>query len=326
MKFDVSFFQSKTAGQSERTIYCETIEQIQLAEALGFQAAWFNEQHFNDFGICSDPLTFAAHLAGVTQTIRLGTAVVVLSLHNPVVVAERAAFVDQLSEGRLDLGIGKGPAKLNYDAFGMEFSESEDRFYEAHDLIKAAWAQDEFSYQGKFFRADNVRIVPRPFQSPHPPLWVASFGNPSSVAFAARNGYPILSTFGGDSLKKNMDIYLSQYIGDSPPVIAVGRAIHIHQDGNRAKREMEGPARWYIDNNPGRRGPILSYDVALDDYFSNLGIIGSIEECIERIRSLQTEYHVNHLVCIFGLGGLAHEKIMTAMRLFAEKVMPEFAD
>ena len=170
MKFAISLFQSRTAGQPERTIYSESLEQIRLAEALGFHAAWFTEQHFNDFGVCPDPLTFSAHLAGATKTIHLGTAVVLLSIHNPVVLAERAAFVDQLSEGRLDLGIGKGHPKLNYAAFGIDPKENEARLYEAHDLMKAAWSSEEFSFHGRFFNVDNIRLVPRPFQSPHPPL------------------------------------------------------------------------------------------------------------------------------------------------------------
>lgn len=326
MKFSISLFQSRTNSQPDREIYCQAVEQIQLAEALGFHAAWFNEQHFNDFGVCPDPLGFATYLAGVTKTIRLGTAVVVLSLHNPVVIAERAAMVDQLSEGRLDFGIGKGPVKLDYGAFAMGFDESEARFYEAHDLLKTAWSTEEFTYHGKFFNAENIRIIPRPFQLPHPPMWVASFGNPSSIEFAARNGYPVISTFGGDGLKHNMALYRTQYTGTTAPVIAVGRAIHLHQDAEQARRDMLGPARWYVDNNPGRREPVLNYELALDDYFNKLGIIGSVEECTERIRVLHTEYNVDHLVCIFGLGGLAPDKIMTAMRLFAEKVMPEFAD
>lgn len=326
MKFAISLFQSRTAGQSARTIYCEAVEQIQLAESLGFHAAWFNEQHFNDFGICPDPLTFAAHLAGVTKTIRLGTAVVVLSLHNPVVVAERAAFVDQLSEGRLDLGIGKGPAKLDFSAFGMQSEESGARFDEAHDLLKMAWSNEEFSYSGKFFNAKKIRIVPRPFQSPHPPLWVASFGNPDSIGFAASHGYPLIHTFSGDTFKNNLDLYRSQYSGVAAPTVSVGRAIHLHQDGDRARREMLEPARWYIDNNPGRRAPVLGYELAIEDYFNKLGIIGSVDECIERIQYLKREHQVDYLHCIFGLGGLAPEKIIAAMRLFAEKVMPNFAD
>ena len=160
MKFAISLFQSRTANQSERTIYCQSIEQTRLAESLGFHAVWFTEQHFNDFGVCPDPLTFAAHMAGKTKTIRLGTAVVLLSIHNPIVLAERAALVDQLSEGRLDLGIGKGHAKLNYDAFGITSEENEARLYEAHDLIKMAWVQEEFSYHGKFFNVEKVRLVP----------------------------------------------------------------------------------------------------------------------------------------------------------------------
>ena len=326
MKFSVSLFQSRTSAQPDREIYGQAIEQIQLAEALGFHSAWFNEQHFNDFGVCPDPLGFAAYLAGVTKKIRLGTAVVVLSLHNPVVIAERAALVDQLSEGRLDLGIGKAPPKQNNVAFGIEPDKSEARFYEAHELLQHAWANEVFSFQGKFFQADDISIVPETFQKPHPPIWVASFGNPSSITFAAQHGYSIISTFGGDSLKQNMALYQQQFQGNGRPMLAVGRAIHLHDDGEVARREMLGPARWYVDHNPGRRGPILSYELALNDYFTKLGIIGSVQECIEQIRILHNQYHVEHLVCIFGLGGLAPDKIMQAMRLFAERVMPEFAD
>lgn len=326
MKFAISLFQSRTAGQSPRTIYCQSLEQTKLAEALGFHAVWLTEQHFNDFGVCPDPLTFATHLAVATKTIRLGTAVVLLSIHNPVVLVERAGLVDQLSEGRLDLGIGKGHARLNYDVFGLKLEEDEARFYEAHDLLRAAWSGEEFSYQGKFFNAEKIRIVPQPFQSPHPPLWVASFGNPASISFAARQGYPLLHSFSGESFRKNLDLYHSQYSGTAPPLITVARAVHLHQNGDLARREMLQPVRWFIDNNPGRPAHILSYELATTEFMKNIGIIGSVEECIENIRILQQDYHVEYLACIFGQGGLEHEKIMTAMRLFAEKVMPHFAD
>ncbi|MEP6894318.1 MAG: LLM class flavin-dependent oxidoreductase [Chloroflexota bacterium] len=326
MKFAISLFQSQTSGQSERTIYCQAIEQTKLAEALGFHAVWFTEQHFNDFGTCPDPLTFAAHMAGITKTIRLGSGVVLLSLHNPVVVVERAALVDQLSEGRLDLGIGKGHANINYSAFDLDFEKDEARFFEAHDLLKTAWSGEEFSYHGKFFDMEKIRIVPRPSQSPHPPLWVATFGNPSIIEFAAHNAYPLLTTFSGDGLKKYMDLYRSQYSGTAAPTISVSRAIHLHQNSDQARREMHEPARWYIDNNPGRPSRIINYELAIDEYFNKLGIIGSVDECIERIEYLRREHHVDYLVCVFGLGGLAPEKIMASMRLFAEKVMPNFVE
>jgi len=326
MKFAISLFQSRTAGQSPRAIYCESLEQTKLAEALGFHAVWLTEQHFNDFGVCPDPLTFATHLAGATKTIRLGTAVVLLSIHNPIVLAERAALVDQLSQGRLDLGIGKGHSKLNYSAFGTDGAEDEARFYEAHDLLRAAWAEEEFSYHGKFFNVEKIRLVPHPFQAPHPPLWVASFGNPASISFAARYGYPLLHSFSGDGFRKNIDLYRNEYTGTAPPLITVARAVHLQPNGDQARREMLEPVRWFIDNNPSRPAHILSYELATAEFMKNIGLIGSVEECIEKIKILQQDYQVEYLACIFGQGGLEHEKIMAAMRLFAEKVMPHFAD
>ncbi len=326
MKFSVSLLQSQHGGQSEAEIFCQAVEQVKLAEALGFQGAWMTEQHFNDFGICPDPLTFAAHLAAVTKSIRLCTGVVVLSLHNPVVLAERAALVDHLSNGRLDLGIGKGHSKQNYSAFGMDINENESRFYEAHDLIKAAWGDSKFSYHGKYFNVEELRVVPRPFQNPHPPIWIATFGNPSMIRFAAQRGYPILHTFTGENLEKNLNLYLSEYSGATPPTIALGRMMYVCTSRDQALADMQGPARWYLDNNPGRPAKVISYELAVNDFINNLGIIGSVEDCIEQIRVLRDKHHIQHLVCIFGPGGVPHDKIMASMRLFAEKVMPEFAD
>jgi alkanesulfonate monooxygenase SsuD/methylene tetrahydromethanopterin reductase-like flavin-dependent oxidoreductase (luciferase family) len=180
MIFSLAILLSQTDDQSARAVFREAVEQVQFAESLGFHAVWMTEQHFNRWGICPDPLTFAAHLAGVTTRIRLGTSVVVLSLHNPVVIAERAALLDQLSDGRLDFGIGKGHARHKYDAFGIDPAENEARFIEAHDLIVKAWTEEEFTFHGQFFHADNIKLSPRPAQQPHPPIWVATFGNPGA--------------------------------------------------------------------------------------------------------------------------------------------------
>lgn len=326
MKFAIGLLQSRTGTESDGSIFRQTVEQVRLAEALGFHSVWLTEQHFNNFGACPDPLTLLAHLAGLTKRIRLGTSVVVLSIHNPVSIAEQAALVDQLSEGRLELGIGKGHAKQNYKAFGMESNESEARFYEAHDLLKMAWSKDEFSYHGDFFDAENIRVIPRPFQSPHPPLWVATFGNPAMIQFAARNSYPLLHTFTGDSLKQNLEMYRTEYSGSESPSMSLSRMVYLHEDGDRAREEMRAPARWYIDNNPGRPEHIANYDMAVEEFMNKLGIIGSVEESVEYIRQLQAEHQIEYLMCIFGPGGLDPQKITASMRLFAEKVMPEFCD
>jgi alkanesulfonate monooxygenase SsuD/methylene tetrahydromethanopterin reductase-like flavin-dependent oxidoreductase (luciferase family) len=326
MKFAVSLLQSQHGGQSERVIFRQAVEQTQLAEALGFHAVWLTEQHFNDYGICPDPLTFAAHLAGVTKTIRIGTGVVVLSIHNPLEIAERAALVDQLSGGRLDLGIGKGHPRQNYGVFNIQPEENEPRFYEAHEVLKRAWTEPEFSLDGQFFHAEKVRVVPRPVQSPHPPIWIATFGNPSVIHFAAQQGYPLLHTSGGSGLKQNLGIYRDEFAGPGAPMLSLVRMVYLCEDGEKAWADMQSPARWYVDNNPGRPEKILSYDLAVSEMLSKLGIIGTPQDCIASIRALREEHGIDYLMCVFGPGGVPHEEIMASMRLFAEKVMPEFAD
>ena len=324
MKFAINILQSQHGGQDERVIIRQAVEQAQLAEALGFHAVWMTEQHFNDFGICPDPLTFAAHLAGVTKTIRLGTGVVVLSIHNPLEVAERAALVDQLSDGRLDLGIGKGHPRQNYGAFNVRPEENELRFYESLDVIRRAWTEPELSLDGRFFRGGNIRLVPRPAQVPHPPIWIATFGNPSVVQFAARQGYPLLHASSGDGLSQNLALYRAEFVGPGAPEFSLMRMVYVCEDGGRARQEMLSPTRWYVDHNPGRPEKILSYDLAVSEMMSKFGIVGSPQDCIDAIRGLRDSHGIEYLMCVFGPGGVPHENILASMRLFAEKVMPEF--
>src|SRR5512135_1198997 len=99
--------------------------------------------------------------------------------------------------------------------------------------------------------------------------------------------------------------------------------VYVEEDGDSARAQMRSPARWYIDNNPGRPALIASYDLAIEEFINRLGIIGSVDECVEQIRYLRDEHQIDYLACIFGPGGVPHEKIMASMRLFAEKVMPE---
>lgn len=325
MKFSISTLMSQHRGESFRKIFAQAVEQIQLGEAIGFHTVWITEQHFNNWGVCPDPLAFAAHLAGVTRRIRIGTGVVVLPLHNPLVIAERAALVDQLSGGRLELGIGKGHPKQRFDVFGLDADENEARFYEAHDLIVQSWTQKPLHFKGRFYQAESIGLVPRPLQHPHPPVWVATFGNPRAISFAAQHGYPLLLSSHGDSLTRSIETYSSEYQGTAPPTLSTMRALYVHPDGEKARRAMRGPAKWYINNNPARPATVPNNELAIHEAIHSMGIIGSPEECIERIRTLREEHKINNLICMFGPGGVPHSRIMESMRLFAKKVMPEFA-
>src|SRR5947208_11284436 len=125
--------------------------------------------------------------------IRLGTAVTLLPLHNPVKIAEEAAICDILSNGRLELGVGRGTAPLHYNGYDIPMEESRERFDEALDFIIGAWTNESFSFDGKYFRASELTVVPRPLQRPYPPLRIAA-NSPDTFPFAARRNFPIFAT------------------------------------------------------------------------------------------------------------------------------------
>ena len=162
------------------------------AEALGFHSSFVTEHHFTGFGQVSATLTLLTFIAARTTRLRLGTAILVLPWHNPVLLAEQVATLDLLSRGRLDLGVGKGYRHNEFAGFAMPPDEAEPRFEEVLDVLVRALASNEpFSHRGRFFRFDAVVVEPPPHQRPHPPLWLAA-GSDASISACARRGFNLL--------------------------------------------------------------------------------------------------------------------------------------
>ena len=162
------------------------------AEALGFHSSFSVEHHFSGWNQASATLTLLTALAMRTTTLRLGSAVIVLPWHNPVLLAEQAATLDLLSGGRLDFGIGKGYRHSEFKGFQIPPEEAEARFEEALEVMTRAFTtRERFSHQGRFCHFDDVVVEPPPAQSPHPPFWVAA-GNPHSIARAGERGFNLI--------------------------------------------------------------------------------------------------------------------------------------
>jgi alkanesulfonate monooxygenase SsuD/methylene tetrahydromethanopterin reductase-like flavin-dependent oxidoreductase (luciferase family) len=175
MKFGLFYQLPCATTQDAATRYQETIEQIVYAEELGFDTAWLAELHFNPlFSIMPAPLLVAAALAQRTTRIRLGTAVLLLPLQHPVRTAEEAAVVDLLSQGRLDLGVGRGMIAIHFQGFNVPREESRERFEEALTIITHAWTREVFQFDGKYYHVPETAVVPKPMQKPHPPLRIAA--------------------------------------------------------------------------------------------------------------------------------------------------------
>ena len=162
------------------------------AEALGFTSTFVVEHHFTGFGQVSASLNLLTWVAARTSTLRLGTAVIVLPWHNPVLLAEQAATIDLMSGGRLEFGVGKGYRHNEFASFCIPPEEADERFEEGLALLLKSWTSEQrFSHHGKHWHFDNIIVEPPTRQKPHPPIWMAA-GSPASIKKVAERGYKLL--------------------------------------------------------------------------------------------------------------------------------------
>jgi alkanesulfonate monooxygenase SsuD/methylene tetrahydromethanopterin reductase-like flavin-dependent oxidoreductase (luciferase family) len=206
------------------------------AEALGFHSSFSVEHHFTGWNQVSATLMLLMALAMRTTTLRLGTAVLVLPWHIPVLLAEQAATLDLLSEGRFDFGIGKGYRHGEFKGFMIPPEEAEARFEEALELMLKSWAsRARFSHRGRFWNFEDIVVEPPPAQRPHPPLWVAA-GNPHSIRRAGERGFNlILDQYAGpQTLAERIAIYRAareaKGLTFDPMQVAVARQLYIAND------------------------------------------------------------------------------------------------
>src|SRR5580692_6186768 len=170
----------------------EWIENNVEAEALGFHSTFVVEHHFTGFGQVSASLNLLTWVAARTSTLRLGTAVVVLPWHNPVLLAEQAATIDLMSGGRLEFGVGKGYRHSEFASFCIPMAEADERFEEGLALVIKSWTSEQrFSHHGKYWHFENIVVEPPTAQKPHPPIWMAA-GNPDSIRRVAERGFALM--------------------------------------------------------------------------------------------------------------------------------------
>jgi alkanesulfonate monooxygenase SsuD/methylene tetrahydromethanopterin reductase-like flavin-dependent oxidoreductase (luciferase family) len=174
--------------------YRRMLEQIAELEKLGFDRVWVTEHHFGDYGgSIPHPPTFLSAVACKTARIRLGVAVAVLPLNNPLHLAESYGMVDVLSNGRLDFGIGKGSEPIEYVRFGARREEATQRMVEGTEVLRQAWSNEPVGFHGEFFNYDNVRVLPKPVQRPHPPIWVGATRTEETFRWAGENGFNLMT-------------------------------------------------------------------------------------------------------------------------------------
>jgi alkanesulfonate monooxygenase SsuD/methylene tetrahydromethanopterin reductase-like flavin-dependent oxidoreductase (luciferase family) len=314
------------AGDSEG--YHHFINYVMEAERFGFSSVFLVEHHFTGFGQVSASLNLLSYLAARTERIRLGTAVVVLPWHNPVLVAEEAATLDLLSNGRLDFGVGKGYRPYEFSGFCIPQDEATARFDEAIDVIRQAWtSKGRFSYSGKWWHYDNIVVEPAPIQQPHPPFWLGA-GSADSIRRGAREGYNLLL----DQIAP-VDVIIDrvrtfreecQRVGRAydPMMVGVTRGLQIVHNEEERKRAIV--TRREVLKNIGdlARGPGAErYHHIKDDAdafeLDDAPLLGTPEEIIARLKRLEAGGVENVLFAAPGAS-------VAGLRTFAEEIMPAF--
>ena len=194
MEFGVFILaQQRGYHQTSQQVIQNSVEQTIIAEQAGFNSAWYAEHHFNNYSLSPSPLMMIAHMAGKTSKIRLGTGVCILPLYHPARFLAEVGFVDTISNGRLDLGIGSGYQEFEFERFGVKIEESGAIYNEFLDIIPKGLTQKIFEYDGKYLKMPPSSIAVRPVQSPMPPLWITS-GNPTTLSRGVRENHNLFVT------------------------------------------------------------------------------------------------------------------------------------
>ena len=192
MRFETFHLMSTPEMESGADVYRDTMDQIRLADAAGFETSWFAEHHFSNYGFCPNPFLPIVKAAAITERIRFGQAITVLPIWHPVRLVEDINVTDILCEGRLNFGRGYQPAE--FAALGASLDESRGRFDEAVELMTKAWLEEDFTHHGTHWTVpDPLTILPKPVQQPHPPLFIAAT-SPTTYVKAAKEGYGVLSS------------------------------------------------------------------------------------------------------------------------------------
>ena len=323
-KADAPGFGPET-GQGFRDYLAFNVE----AEALGYHSSFSVEHHFTGWNQCSATLTLLTALAMRTTTLRLGSAVIVLPWHNPVLLAEQAATLDLLSGGRLDFGFGKGYRHTEFKGFQVAPDEAEARFEEAIAVITRAFtSRARFSHHGRFFHFEDIIVEPPPAQAPHPPFWVAA-GNPHSIARAATRGFNlILDQYASPPiLAERIAIYKqareAQGLGFDPMRVTVARQLYVARDDADKRQALQRQAQYTQRTIAAARAPDAKGGSHVLAYADKPGateenaLFGTPDEIARMLEALQAA-GVGYVLLTIAGG-------KDQLRRFAHEIMPAFA-
>lgn len=341
MDFGTFLLLQSPSARPSQEIFARGVELAQAAETLGFRNVWLGEHHFSTYGYLSRPAQLATYIAARTTRLRVGTAVIVVPLHHPLIVAEEIATLDVLSGGRLDVGFGRGYQHYEFERLGLELEAGRKRWDESIDIIMLALQGRPFQYDGKLFQLPQTSVFPQPLQRPHPPIWTVA-QSPYALEQAVRRGFNVLT--GGFGVPVEMLEQFGRVFNDvverikpaHRPAVGVQRAVYVTTNEADA-REAAEQARWnmrvtlslrnhYEQVEGGKAVAVPAPDEpGIDELLERYLVMGSPATVIRQIRRLQDALGITQFNCSFWIGDMQQARVLRSMELFAREVMPAFA-
>jgi natural product biosynthesis luciferase-like monooxygenase protein len=349
MKFSLFYLTSyvEEVHGSVRGLYDGILEQVDEAERMGLESVWLAEHHFFDYGghVPSIPV-LGATIAARTKKLKIASGIAMIGLQDPIRVAEQFAMLDQLSGGRLLFGIGRGFQKCEFDAFGRKMDDSRIAFEEAHEVIRKAWGGERFSFDGRWTKVKNLRVLPKPLQKPMPPFYVACTFTPQSFEWTGKQGHNLMVVpYASPDLalvRQNIDLYRSAYAaaghGVSGDVISASH-FYCGETAAKGKEEPRGALMRYLGQfsesarDAEHSEAYVGYDGLSEaltkfDYDTFLHpervVFGDPDQCVARFRALEA-MSITHVGMVIDFGGLERDKIDASLERFRSHVLPEFS-
>lgn len=345
-------------GSTMEDSFGEAFKLVDTAEAGGLDGVWLAERHFaapkdpldpEGAGIpsfVSAPLIMASAIAARTKRLRVGVAVNVLPLIHPIRMAEEAATVDQISQGRFEFGVGRSGFPRSYEGYGVPYGESRERFQESLDVILSAWTNERFSHKGKYFNFEDLCVLPKPYQKPYPPVRIAATTK-ETFAMTGKDGHPIFVGLRGMN-QQDLVVSLEEYrqawheeghAGGGDVILRI--PIYIAETAEQAYSEPEESTwRSYrrlaetFGNSASSAGTTASEErteryqrlskIGYDELLRDRLAYGTPDAVADRLRELQEELQLSGIIAEMNVGGLIpQEKVRNSLRLFCQQVVPK---
>jgi alkanesulfonate monooxygenase SsuD/methylene tetrahydromethanopterin reductase-like flavin-dependent oxidoreductase (luciferase family) len=339
MQFAAFALAGSSAREDPEVIFKRVVEYAIEAEELGYDAVWFAEHHFSNYGYIPNPLLMATKVAAETSKIRVGTAVLVLPFWDPLRVAEDIALADQLTGGRLEVGVARGYQPFEFRRFGLTMDDARDRTQESLEIILRALTGKAVEYEGEFHQIPETTIYPAPLQQPRPPIWLAATTQ-ESFDIGRQYGLKSLTSQSGRPISVLEQAWSNfqhsrQKFPDAPAEFGVQGQVVVTPTDDEARRQMEHflyQSRQATNLRAGREHVVSGVseplpfegEPDLDEMFENRTLSGTPDTVVGKLRRYTDVADISMLSCVMHGGAMTHDTVMQSLRMFAREVMPAF--